>query len=112
MNLEEFEKEFNTEEQCLNYLFKLRWENGYRCPRCENEKARQVRGGEIRMPKLWLSNISYCQNNFSRYAQATYIVVSCYLVHYLSKEWHKCLRVTKNFRTWQFIAQLGLVCTN
>jgi len=44
MNLEEFEKEFNTEEQCLNYLFKLRWENGYRCPRCENEKARQVRG--------------------------------------------------------------------
>jgi len=44
MNLEEFEKEFNTEEQCLNYLFKLRWENGYRCPRCENEKARQVSG--------------------------------------------------------------------
>ena len=28
----------------LNYLFKLRWENGYRCPRCENEKARQVSG--------------------------------------------------------------------
>jgi len=44
MNLEEFEKEFNTEEQCLNYLFKLRWENGYRCPRCENDKARQVSG--------------------------------------------------------------------
>jgi hypothetical protein len=33
MNLTEFEKEFNTEEQCREYLFKLRWEDGYHCPR-------------------------------------------------------------------------------
>ena len=44
MNLEEFEKEFSTEEQCRDYLFKLRWTDGYRCPRCDNEKARQVSG--------------------------------------------------------------------
>lgn len=39
MNLTEFEKEFNTEEQCREYLFKLRWEDGFRCPRCKCDKA-------------------------------------------------------------------------
>lgn len=28
MDLIEFEKEFNTEEQCREYLLKLRYENG------------------------------------------------------------------------------------
>ena len=39
MNLTEFEKEFHTEEQCREYLFKLRWEDGFRCPRCQCDKA-------------------------------------------------------------------------
>ena len=34
MDLIEFEKEFNTEEQCLAYLYKLRWPTGFVCPRC------------------------------------------------------------------------------
>ncbi len=34
MNLMELEKEFSTEAQCLDYLFKLRWPDGYVCPRC------------------------------------------------------------------------------
>lgn len=34
MDLMEFEKEFSTEEQCLAYLLKLRWPNGFVCPRC------------------------------------------------------------------------------
>ena len=38
----EFEKEFGTEEQCIAYLFNLRWPDGYRCPRCESDKAWQV----------------------------------------------------------------------
>jgi len=44
MNLIEFEKEFNTEEQCREYLFKLRWKDGYHCPRCQCDKAWQVSG--------------------------------------------------------------------
>lgn len=32
-------QEFQTEDQCLAYLFHLRWPNGYHCPRCLcNEK--------------------------------------------------------------------------
>ncbi len=34
MNLMELEREFSTEAQCIDYLFKLRWPDGYVCPRC------------------------------------------------------------------------------
>lgn len=38
-NLMEFEKRFSTEKGCRDYLFKLRWPNGFECPRCGHEKA-------------------------------------------------------------------------
>jgi hypothetical protein len=33
-NLEEFEKEFSTEEDCRDYLFAFRWPDGFICPIC------------------------------------------------------------------------------
>lgn len=42
MDLLEFEKEFSTDKQCLDYLFKLRWPDGYRCPRCDGDKAWRI----------------------------------------------------------------------
>jgi transposase-like protein len=39
LTLTEFEEKFTTDEACRNYLFKLRWPNGFQCPRCENQKA-------------------------------------------------------------------------
>lgn len=39
MTLEEFEKEFNTEEACRDYIFNIRWPNGFQCPRCGHNKA-------------------------------------------------------------------------
>jgi len=32
-----FEKMFNTEEQCLQYVIELRWPDGYECSRCKNK---------------------------------------------------------------------------
>ena len=37
MTFDEFVKNFSTEEQCRDYLFKLRWSNGFRCPKCKGE---------------------------------------------------------------------------
>ena len=37
--LTEFEARFSTEEACRDYLFQLRWPNGFVCPRCGHEKA-------------------------------------------------------------------------
>lgn len=35
----EFENRFKSEEACFDYLFKLRWPEGFECPRCEHRKA-------------------------------------------------------------------------
>lgn len=42
MDLIEFEKMFNTEEQCQKYLYDLRWADGYKCPKCNHDKAWQL----------------------------------------------------------------------
>jgi transposase-like protein len=34
MTFDEFVKQFNTEEQCKEYLYKLRWPDGFVCPLC------------------------------------------------------------------------------
>lgn len=35
----EFEQQFATEEACLEYLFKIRWPDGFSCPRCRHKRA-------------------------------------------------------------------------
>lgn len=37
-SLIDFQKEFNTEKDCIKHLFALRWENGFSCPRCANSE--------------------------------------------------------------------------
>ena len=34
ITLLEFQKRFTTEEACIEHLFRLRWPNGFICPRC------------------------------------------------------------------------------
>ena len=43
--LGELERQFSTEESCRQYLFRLRWPQGYQCPRCEKQKAWKERAG-------------------------------------------------------------------
>jgi len=35
----ELERRFSTEQACWEYLFALRWPDGFRCPRCEAGKS-------------------------------------------------------------------------
>ena len=35
----DFETSFQTEEDCRDYLFRLRWPDGFKCPRCNGDKA-------------------------------------------------------------------------
>ena len=41
--LAEFEKRFSTEAGCREYLIRMRWPDGFRCPKCEGSKATAVR---------------------------------------------------------------------
>src|SRR5690554_4310120 len=34
LSLLEFQKKFNTEEACRQYLFDKKWPNGFQCPKC------------------------------------------------------------------------------
>jgi transposase-like protein len=38
LNLMQFQRKFSTEKACREHLFKLRWPEGYRCPRCNHDK--------------------------------------------------------------------------
>jgi len=42
-NLAEFEARFSTEAACREYLVRLRWPDGFRCPRCGGRKTWPVR---------------------------------------------------------------------
>jgi transposase-like protein len=42
-NLSEFEARFATDEACREYLCRLRWPDGFRCPRCGGGKSWPVR---------------------------------------------------------------------
>ncbi|HZL09183.1 MAG TPA: IS1595 family transposase [Prolixibacteraceae bacterium] len=37
-DFQEFLNQFKSEEDCWNYIFELRWPNGYTCPRCYSNK--------------------------------------------------------------------------
>src|ERR1035437_5615715 len=42
-DLSEFESWFATEQACRDYLFRLRWPEGFRCPRCDGDQYWPVR---------------------------------------------------------------------
>jgi len=42
-NLSEFEAWFATEQACRDYLFRQRWPEGFRCPRCDGAQYWPVR---------------------------------------------------------------------
>jgi hypothetical protein len=35
-SLIQFQKKFSTEKACQKHLFRLRWPEGFRCPRCQH----------------------------------------------------------------------------
>src|SRR5215471_11484970 len=41
--LAELEARFSSEQACRDYLFQLRWPDGFRCPRCGGIKAWTIR---------------------------------------------------------------------
>lgn len=43
-DLLEFEARFSTDAACREYLFQLRWPDGFRCPRCGGQKSWPISG--------------------------------------------------------------------
>ncbi len=45
--LAEFEESFGTEEACREYLFQLRWPEGFVCPRCQGDQSWLTQRGQL-----------------------------------------------------------------
>ncbi|MCZ8517820.1 IS1595 family transposase, partial [Paenibacillus filicis] len=57
INLIQFQKKFQSEEDCHQHLFKMKWPDGYRCPKCNHSKAY-----EIKTRKLPLYECASCEH--------------------------------------------------
>lgn len=51
MKYKEFKTNFGTDKQCMEYLFNLRWDNGYRCPRCNHNEMWQIKDFKYKCKK-------------------------------------------------------------
>lgn len=43
MSIHSFIEKYGSEEQCKNYLFALRWPNGFHCPYCGHDHYCQLK---------------------------------------------------------------------
>ena len=42
ISLLDFQDQFDSDEKCLEYLFKVRWPDGFRCPKCNHDRYYKV----------------------------------------------------------------------
>lgn len=49
--MQEFDKWFSTEKDCIAYLERLRWPDGFRCPGCNGKRGWEMAEGLIRCSK-------------------------------------------------------------
>ena len=50
-NFEDFLNRFQTEDDCIEYIKKLRWPDGFTCPRCRTAKAWTTNRGLLHCSK-------------------------------------------------------------
>jgi transposase-like protein len=60
MSISEFMDNFGTEQKCRDTLLKLRWPNGFGCPRCTNKTY-----CEIKRKKLFQCNLCHYQTSLT-----------------------------------------------
>lgn len=64
IGFKEFQKRFSSEEACEEYLFLLRWANGFVCPKCGCIEYYILKTTqEITAQSMQTANISYSRNN-------------------------------------------------
>src|SRR5664280_2760134 len=75
MNLIQVASEFQTEEQCLEFLANSRWPAGVRCPLCGNDKVTKITRkteGDNKRPFTYACSEPSCKHCFSPTAGAIF----------------------------------------
>ena len=89
--LTELEQRFSTEEACREYLFQLRWAEGFRCPVCGHNDAWKLKGG--------LFKCTSCTHKTSVIAGTLFEGTRKPLVDDEPKERSKCIGIAAHFWT-------------
>jgi hypothetical protein len=50
-SIDDLEQRVSTEEACRDYLWELRWPEGFRCSKCDSKKSWKLRRGQYRCSK-------------------------------------------------------------
>ena len=81
--LAELEANFSTEEACRAYLYRLRWPDGFRCPKCGHGKAWPI-GIRLFQCVAWLrkADLCDCWQHLSGYPDAPEHMVPSHTVGY------------------------------
>src|ERR1039458_3916693 len=89
-DLSEFESWFATEQACRDYLFRLRWPEGFRCPRCDGDQYWPVRLILLECRKR-SSRMGHGGDDLPRHTQAAGGLVSRHVLGHNAEE--RCQRL-------------------
>ncbi|MGK2906915.1 MAG: transposase [Desulfuromonadales bacterium] len=71
----DFDRRFNHEQTCLDYLFQLRWPEGFICPGCGHTENWKSIKGLYFLQTMQPPAICYCWNNLSLDEETTHGLV-------------------------------------
>ena len=89
-NINELEARFSSEEACREYLFRLRWPDGFRCPRCRAEKHWPLRAVLLECGRCGYQTSVDGGYDFPGHPQAVGPLVSDDVVGDQPEEWSQC----------------------
>ena len=90
--MQEFQDSFTTEDGCREYLFQLRWPEGFRCPRCGNRRAWAMQRRLFRCSECDLET-SHGRHRLPGYAETSAALVSSDVVRDQPKAGGECVGV-------------------
>ena len=90
-DLPEFEARFSMEAACREYLFRLRWPDGFCCPRCGGRKTLASIRRSAAMFGLQLPKFGDCRDDFSGHSYSPDGLVSGDVVGHQPEEWRQRL---------------------
>src|ERR1019366_10055641 len=86
-NINELEARFSSEEACRAYMFRLRWPEGFRCPRCGGSKAWPFRSVRLECGDCGHQTSVDRGDDLPGHPQASGAVVPHHVVGDESEEW-------------------------
>ena len=107
----EFEARFASEEDCRQYLFQLRWPDGFRWSELRLWKVVAFAKSAAAVRYVWAPNLGDRRDDLSGYAQSFAVVVSCDVVGHHPKDRSQRFGTSKSVGAEQLRKRLGRGCT-